>query len=228
MWFFGPIRARLTFCNYSPVSKSSWSMLIAATGRCRCLQIWEREFAILKQSQLQHSWWVFLLNIYVLWDKIYSLINLYIYFFFFFKSYNGRRVEERFWEYNFLLFSFFSVYRAKVCISVFTFVCIMQFAMFETVISAVIDEFPKVLRKRRPVFGFFCHLLGFLLGIPMTMKVPFFCGEYVNITTIFTVLSRTMATKLLFFCVWYVNMTMKISFCCVRCTRWYPSFIYGV
>ena len=122
----------------------------------------------------------------------------------------------------------FSVYRAKVCISVFTFVCIMQFAMFETVISAVIDEFPKVLRKRRPVFGFFCHLLGFLLGIPMTMKVPFFCGGYVNITTIFTVLSRTMATMLLFFCVWYVNMTMKIPICCVRCTRWYPSFIYGV
>ncbi|KAK7097592.1 sodium-dependent proline transporter-like [Littorina saxatilis] len=45
-----------------------------------------------------------------------------------------------------------------------------QFAMFETVISAVIDEFPKVLRKRRTIFGLFCHVLGFLLGVPMTTK----------------------------------------------------------
>ncbi|XP_076468163.1 sodium-dependent proline transporter-like [Babylonia areolata] len=45
-----------------------------------------------------------------------------------------------------------------------------QFATFETVISAVIDEFPHVLRQRRTMFGFFCHLMGFLLGIPMTTK----------------------------------------------------------
>ncbi|KAL8582804.1 hypothetical protein ACOMHN_066820 [Nucella lapillus] len=45
-----------------------------------------------------------------------------------------------------------------------------QFAMFETVISAVIDEFPRELRHRRTLFGLFCHMLGFLLGIPMTTK----------------------------------------------------------
>ena len=44
MWLFGPIRARLTFCGYRHVSMSSLFMLIAATGRCRCLQIWIREF----------------------------------------------------------------------------------------------------------------------------------------------------------------------------------------
>ncbi|CAL1536856.1 unnamed protein product, partial [Lymnaea stagnalis] len=42
-----------------------------------------------------------------------------------------------------------------------------QFAMFETVISAIIDEFPTVLRRRRVIFTLFCHVVGFLLGIPM-------------------------------------------------------------
>nr|KAG5698526.1 hypothetical protein BaRGS_023229 [Batillaria attramentaria] len=45
-----------------------------------------------------------------------------------------------------------------------------QFAMFETVISAIVDEFPNFLRRRRTVFGLLCHLVGFLLGIPMTTK----------------------------------------------------------
>nr|KAI8727432.1 sodium- and chloride-dependent glycine transporter 2-like; partial [Biomphalaria glabrata] len=43
-----------------------------------------------------------------------------------------------------------------------------QFAMFETVISAVVDEFPRTLRKRRVLFSFICHVVGFLLGIPLT------------------------------------------------------------
>lgn len=42
-----------------------------------------------------------------------------------------------------------------------------QFAMFETVISALVDEFPTVLRKNRVVFTFICHLVGFLFGLPM-------------------------------------------------------------
>ncbi|KAK7485579.1 hypothetical protein BaRGS_00023154, partial [Batillaria attramentaria] len=48
--------------------------------------------------------------------------------------------------------------------------CGKQFAMFETVISAIVDEFPNFLRRRRTVFGLLCHLVGFLLGIPMTTK----------------------------------------------------------
>ena len=55
MWLFGPIRTRLTFCGHPHVSMSSSSMLITAT-KCRCLQIWIQECAMLKQSQLQHSW----------------------------------------------------------------------------------------------------------------------------------------------------------------------------
>ncbi|XP_059169355.1 sodium-dependent proline transporter-like [Physella acuta] len=42
-----------------------------------------------------------------------------------------------------------------------------QLAMFETVISAIVDEFPNVLRRRRMLFSFVCHVIGFLLGIPM-------------------------------------------------------------
>ena len=59
----GPITDRLTFCGYPQVSMSSSSMLIAATGRCRWLLIWIREFATLKQSQSQHSWRSFTLHI---------------------------------------------------------------------------------------------------------------------------------------------------------------------
>ena len=62
VWLFGPIRARLTFCGYPHVSMPSSSMLIAATGRCRCLQIW-LEFRTLKQSQSQRSWRSFPLHI---------------------------------------------------------------------------------------------------------------------------------------------------------------------
>ena len=53
---FGPVTARLTFCGYPHMSMSSSSMLIAVTGRCWCLQIRIRRFAILKQSQSQHIW----------------------------------------------------------------------------------------------------------------------------------------------------------------------------
>uniref|UniRef100_A0A0B7BLH9 Transporter n=2 Tax=Arion vulgaris TaxID=1028688 RepID=A0A0B7BLH9_9EUPU len=42
-----------------------------------------------------------------------------------------------------------------------------QLAMFETVISAIIDQFPSALRKRRVMFTFICHVIGFLLGVPM-------------------------------------------------------------
>ena len=64
MWLLGPIRAWLTFCSYSRVSVSASPMLIAATGRCQCLKIWIPEFAMLKQSQLQHSWRSLPLHIY--------------------------------------------------------------------------------------------------------------------------------------------------------------------
>ena len=64
MWLSGLIRARFAFCIYPHVSMSSSSILIAATGRCRCLKIWTREFAVLKQRQSQHSWQSFSFRIY--------------------------------------------------------------------------------------------------------------------------------------------------------------------
>ena len=64
MWLFWPIRARLTFFGYPHVSMSSTSMFIAATGRCRYLQIWILELAIPRQSQSQHTWQSFPLHIY--------------------------------------------------------------------------------------------------------------------------------------------------------------------
>ena len=64
VWLFEQIRAQLMFCGYHHRSVSSSSMLIAVTARCWCFQIWILEFMILKQSQLQHSWWAFPLHIY--------------------------------------------------------------------------------------------------------------------------------------------------------------------
>ena len=61
---FGSIRAQLMFCSYPHVSVPSLSMLITANGVYWCLHIWIQEFAILKQSQSQHSWWSFALHIY--------------------------------------------------------------------------------------------------------------------------------------------------------------------
>ncbi|ESO94020.1 hypothetical protein LOTGIDRAFT_52211, partial [Lottia gigantea] len=45
-----------------------------------------------------------------------------------------------------------------------------QFAMFEAIISAIIDTFPHFLRPRRTKFAMLCHFIGFLLGIPLVTK----------------------------------------------------------
>ncbi|XP_050417623.2 sodium-dependent proline transporter isoform X1 [Patella vulgata] len=45
-----------------------------------------------------------------------------------------------------------------------------QFAMFEAIISAIIDTFPHFLRPRRTKFAMFCHFIGFLLGLPLVTK----------------------------------------------------------
>ena len=67
MWLFGPVRAQLMLCGYPHVSVLllSSSMLITATGRWQCVQIWIWESAILKQSQSQNGWRSFPLHIYV-------------------------------------------------------------------------------------------------------------------------------------------------------------------
>ena len=67
MTLSGSIRAQLMVCGYPHVSISSSSMLTAATGICQCLQIWIREFTILKQSLSQLSWQSFPFHIYGLW-----------------------------------------------------------------------------------------------------------------------------------------------------------------
>ncbi|XP_048237027.1 sodium- and chloride-dependent glycine transporter 2-like isoform X2 [Haliotis rufescens] len=45
-----------------------------------------------------------------------------------------------------------------------------QFGMMESIISAIIDEFPAFLRRHRTIFTLFCHLTGFLLGLPLVTK----------------------------------------------------------
>jgi len=55
-----------------------------------------------------------------------------------------------------------------------------QFAMFEVVISSIVDEFPTYLRPRRVKFTFVCHVLGFLLGLPMVTYGGIWVLELMN------------------------------------------------
>lgn len=50
--------------------------------------------------------------------------------------------------------------------------------MFETMTSAIIDEFPQFLRKRKVLFTGFMCLLECLLGIPCIMNVSFTIQPY--------------------------------------------------
>ena len=43
--------------------------------------------------------------------------------------------------------------------------------MFETCLSAIIDEFPHVLRKRRVLVAAVACLIEFLLGLPLITQV---------------------------------------------------------
>lgn len=45
-----------------------------------------------------------------------------------------------------------------------------QFAMFEAVVTGLVDEYPKVLKRRKELFIAFLCLLCFLLGIPMVTQ----------------------------------------------------------
>ena len=76
MWLFGPIRAQLTFCSYPHVSMSSSSTLITATRRCWCLQIWLREFMILKTKPIGAQLMIPPLRIYDISQN--STVNQYI------------------------------------------------------------------------------------------------------------------------------------------------------
>ena len=49
-----------------------------------------------------------------------------------------------------------------------------QFAMFEAVVTGLVDEYPRVLKKRKELFIAFLCFLCFLLGIPMVMQVRYF------------------------------------------------------
>ena len=79
MWLFGSVRTRLTFCGSPHASMSNSSMLIAATGRCPCLQIWIQKFTVPKHSQSQHSWRPFPLCIYAFMHAAACLCPLYMY-----------------------------------------------------------------------------------------------------------------------------------------------------
>lgn len=45
-----------------------------------------------------------------------------------------------------------------------------QFAMFEAVVTGLVDEYPRVLKRRKEIFIAFLCFLCFLLGIPMVMQ----------------------------------------------------------
>ncbi|XP_058961625.2 sodium- and chloride-dependent GABA transporter 1 isoform X1 [Pocillopora verrucosa] len=45
-----------------------------------------------------------------------------------------------------------------------------QFAMFEAVVTGLVDEYPRFLKKRKELFIAFLCFLCFLLGIPMVMQ----------------------------------------------------------
>lgn len=49
-----------------------------------------------------------------------------------------------------------------------------QFAMFEAVVTGLVDEYPRFLKKRKELFIAFLCFLCFLLGIPMVMQVLWF------------------------------------------------------
>ena len=49
----------------------------------------------------------------------------------------------------------------------------LQFGMMETIVVGVTDRFPDSVGKHRVKFVFFCCVVGFLFGIPLTTKVHF-------------------------------------------------------
>ena len=47
----------------------------------------------------------------------------------------------------------------------------LQFGMFETVTSGIIDFFPKQLTNKRVLVNILTGLVFFILGLPITMNV---------------------------------------------------------
>lgn len=48
---------------------------------------------------------------------------------------------------------------------------LFQFATIETIVTSVSDEFPKYLRKHKPLFTLVCCISFFILGFPMITEV---------------------------------------------------------
>lgn len=48
---------------------------------------------------------------------------------------------------------------------------LLQFATIETIVTSVSDEFPKYLRKHKPLFTLVCCVSFFILGFPMITEV---------------------------------------------------------
>lgn len=48
---------------------------------------------------------------------------------------------------------------------------LFQFATIETIVTSVSDEFPKYLRKHKPLFTLVCCVSFFILGFPMITEV---------------------------------------------------------
>lgn len=46
-----------------------------------------------------------------------------------------------------------------------------QFATIETIVTSVSDEYPKYLRKHKPIFTLVCCVSFFILGFPMITEV---------------------------------------------------------
>ena len=51
---------------------------------------------------------------------------------------------------------------------------LLQFGMFETVTSGVIDLFPKQLTSKRVIINIITGLIFFVMGLPLTMNVSMF------------------------------------------------------
>lgn len=47
----------------------------------------------------------------------------------------------------------------------------LQFATIETIVTSVADEFPKYLRKHKPLFTLVCCVSFYILGFPMITEV---------------------------------------------------------
>lgn len=62
-----------------------------------------------------------------------------------------------------------------------------QFAMVETITTAIMDQFPILRRRKWAVVGTVCFLL-FLLGLPMCLQVRFYFYQQFYISDLYKLL----------------------------------------